>query len=1512
MGWQMQRYIIIGGILAVTATARADDRDAFSAPPEAPNIMFLLDDSGSMQNLACEDFPQGCFNPPGSDSEMLLQSGPNSSQECHSPSVDLLGYNHLVTYPYPDTDFSKPGDSGYPSGTYLTNFVSADVYGRSGWSVDATSITAFCNASVTTSGVTTYNYPNCEQRSRCIYMLTNYGYFYENTPNCIGVGDPMGQCPSVALANSSLACVTTALSGSKVAVGASCPTAANCICGASACISGKCNECSVDADCNVSASHSESGTQSCDPDANGIKRCVNEVDPQETTGNMMNLYPPKLVSARAVMKSVVTDYGTENKIHERMGLMVYNGSGNGGILKSELGPTCTGNAACTSGSCDNNFETWRNGIKTTINGLSFSTATPLGEALDDIGCYYTDGFGPTCSVTTPSGTISGVNIPPVTTCVAAGAGDPPACALPATNIGGTCTSTGQCNCGICTKKSSGSTKYCQECSSASDCTGSNDVCSVLSDGIKHCVAGTGGSCTTSSSSSWNNLANGQPICDSCQQSFAVVVTDGVPNGDGPGTTPTNLNPAGTGSGHQPVTESYYPGGIDTNTEWTNMLNDDSQHYLFPVVGKALYGHDLNSSMAGTQNVVTYAISFGIYDATNHNACAGMLARGAMNGGGQCYLSKSAADLANQLSTILAQINGRVRSFTAPSIQSSRANGDNAAQLVTFRPDSGGPLWEGHMFGFTLWDDTLKGGPPPGITATSPNQIFVLDKNNQPVAFDNGGNLLSLPFWDAALCLAGDAANTLPAVAPQDPFNLDVSNCYTSGDETAANARKIYTHVTGSGSAVDAFTLANETALHTQLGLAASAGACTPLLTTTACIGQKVIGFFRGLDMLDRAGRGKVFPVLDRNLSNLGTSPGWWKLGDSFHSAPVAVSAPSEYANLSMFGGKSNTGAAGSYTQFAATNAARLRASIVGANDGMIHAFNAGTSTGAGTYDAGTGKELWAFVPPHHLSKMATMLACPADQLTPCTVAVNYNYFVDGSAQVRDAYVSTTQLATQSTLANTANSNFWKTISISGDRDGGTAFTALDVTDVTSPTFLWEFPSAAQLGAGANQRAEPAGLSWGDSFPNPAAIVPIQFLDASSNPYLRWVAILNGGFSRMQVAGRGVYMVDAYTGQLLWKYEYKAGAPDDHANMLYSFAAPPSAVSSPSTGATQYIVAVDTGGQVWKFNVSTPQQVPSGGLVDPTKWTGARIFATAATSTTTSPYGAVPNTGTTLDITHYPYRPMFQLAVGAWGDTGDLWVYVGTGDRDLLDNPSTPTPTGITLAPEVIKDVCGESPYNTNIYLNRMYGLDLTVLQGIQTLGHPTTENNLTNNTGATPGTLAVPTAKNPGGWFLELPAGTKVNNPADVFDRVTYFTTYAPSPICGGQTATSTATCTAITGTGTLYALDFQTGLPTLNLTNSDSGATFGKYAGGSGIGAGTISAADASLSLGSGVPSAPHVSYGQQGTVQSGAIIVSTSANSSPTTISAKTQSNIASTIYRVLIPRSLHDLLNKYGTSH
>jgi len=160
------------------------------------------------------------------------------------------------------------------------------------------------------------------------------------------------------------------------------------------------------------------------------------------------------------------------------------------------------------------------------------------------------------------------------------------------------------------------------------------------------------------------------------------------------------------------------------------------------------------------------------------------------------------------------------------------------------------------------------------------------------------------------------------------------------------------------------------------------------------------------------------------------------LGDIVYSAPAFVGAPSFVYPKTWGAGASET----SYASFRAANVSRTPMLYVGANDGMLHAFDASNG-------ANGGKERFAYVPSSvypNLSKLTNR-------------SYSHQYFVDGSPTAVDAFVN----------------GAWKTVLVGGLRAGGRGIYALDVTQpVTSSTaessvadrVLWEYNHTDAQGA----------------------------------------------------------------------------------------------------------------------------------------------------------------------------------------------------------------------------------------------------------------------------------------------------------------------------------------------------------------------------------------------------------------------------------------------------------------
>lgn len=169
-----------------------------------------------------------------------------------------------------------------------------------------------------------------------------------------------------------------------------------------------------------------------------------------------------------------------------------------------------------------------------------------------------------------------------------------------------------------------------------------------------------------------------------------------------------------------------------------------------------------------------------------------------------------------------------------------------------------------------------------------------------------------------------------------------------------------------------------------------------------------------------------------------------RLADIVHAGPQFVGQPNGfYPDKDPFGvvGKR-------YSDFKTTPSIMNRPGVVyvGANDGMLHAFNADN----------IGTEIMAYVP----NSLFSSASAPSGLHYLTDPAYTHSYYVDLPVAVSDAYISTS--------SGGLGSKNWTTVLAGGLRAGGQGVFALDVTSPSAFTYgsetgaqntvLWEFDS----------------------------------------------------------------------------------------------------------------------------------------------------------------------------------------------------------------------------------------------------------------------------------------------------------------------------------------------------------------------------------------------------------------------------------------------------------------------
>ncbi|RNL60086.1 pilus assembly protein [Zhongshania marina] len=243
------------------------------------------------------------------------------------------------------------------------------------------------------------------------------------------------------------------------------------------------------------------------------------------------------------------------------------------------------------------------------------------------------------------------------------------------------------------------------------------------------------------------------------------------------------------------------------------------------------------------------------------------------------------------------------------------------------------------------------------------------------------------------------------------------------------------------------------------------------------------------------------------------------LGDIINSDPFFVGTNENFGFNKLPGLEGS-----SYAAFLSSKASREAMIYVGANDGMLHGF-----------DAATGVEKFAYIPVSAYPKLAELTESEYE----------HSYIVDGSPRVLDAYID----------------NTWKSILVSSTAAGGKSVFAIDVTNPASmneSNLLWEFATESN-----------ATDKLGVAMSQPA----IARVAAGSN---KWVAVFGNGYNSGDTVK--LFVVDLKTGALIKAINTGVSGTD---NGL----ATPVPVDVNNDRVTDFVYAGDLKGNLWKFDLS---------------------------------------------------------------------------------------------------------------------------------------------------------------------------------------------------------------------------------------------------------------------------------------------------------------------------------------
>jgi Tfp pilus tip-associated adhesin PilY1 len=338
-----------------------------------------------------------------------------------------------------------------------------------------------------------------------------------------------------------------------------------------------------------------------------------------------------------------------------------------------------------------------------------------------------------------------------------------------------------------------------------------------------------------------------------------------------------------------------------------------------------------------------------------------------------------------------------------------------------------------------------------------------------------------------------------------------------------------------------------------------------------------------------------------------------RLGDIFHFQPQVVGQPLFW----------KTAFDVSYADFFETYKDRTKAVYAGANDGFLHCF-----------DADSGKELWAFMPAVNLMNLKPLAL---------NTEGKHLYFVDGQGTPIEIKINPTG----------TDHNAWITLFTFSLGMGGKAYYGMDITEPSSPEFLWEL-AVYPFGANINKTVLNFGDGTSEILSTKALIGPtmgkptVGTLNVSGRAVQ--AVILGGGFQKdkatVNTEGKSIFILNAHTGELIKMFHYGASASNSSStqvspDLLFSIPATPRLVDFENDGIHDAVYIADVGGQIWKISLKNSNTA---------NWTLDKIFDTNESFTG----GISP-------------QPFFITPTVGYDDAYNTWVFAGTGDRSNAYN-----------------------------------------------------------------------------------------------------------------------------------------------------------------------------------------------------------------------------------------------------
>lgn len=561
-------------------------------------------------------------------------------------------------------------------------------------------------------------------------------------------------------------------------------------------------------------------------------------------------------------------------------------------------------------------------------------------------------------------------------------------------------------------------------------------------------------------------ANATTAPDQCSQNFTVLMTDGFYGGsdaDDPDVDNADADNSGWTGDYDPanngttVTQTFRFDEDPYQDTESDSLADVAMHY---------YERDLRTSTPNKvpikcgvdenpgQHMVTYTVAFGVKGtldtstipahpsrgyATNCTATTGSaftwpdpddgdpekiddLVHAAYNGRGEYLNATNPKELSTSLTDAFKSITSRIGAGSGVTFNTNSLNSESKLYQAKFNSTQ----WSGELEAYSL---------------------------------DAFANVASTPDWQAATVLDARTLVSDPRTIITYNDTTDAAVAFDWANLSSSQQNDLKTDSTGTAEVTIGFPKA-----------------------------KAVLDYIRGDRDCEIGSSGTCSLTKEFRTRNS-------RLGDLIHSQPIYSGAPKQqWPEQAPFGvapenyGDYTSGIAAASAAFSSGKNASTRTSMIysGANDGMLHAFN-----------AETGEEVFAYIPSTVYST-----AVGKGLHTLSEPSYTHKYYVDLSPTLSQAYI------------DTGSGDNWHSVLLGGLRGGGRGLYALNVTD---PDSIIDAASATAKETAAKNmvmweftNADDADLGY--SFSRPS-VVPV-----GTDSGVDWYVVFGNGYNADTTAG----------------------------------------------------------------------------------------------------------------------------------------------------------------------------------------------------------------------------------------------------------------------------------------------------------------------------------------------------------------------------------------------------------